>query len=161
MACRIKEGIFANGGLFNTIFYGATITVAVLLSYFSCAWLHGAVSFSEIKALFTANEEMLHHAQTMAFTTLAVAELFHMLGMSNVRRSFIRVFKNKNTMMAIAFAVGLLLQLAVIEISFLGAIFSTRNLEPVEWLLTCILSLLPLVVHELFVFVRWLRARGK
>lgn len=156
-----KEGIFANGGLFNTIFYGATITVAVLLAYFSCAWLHGAISFSEIKALFTANEEMLHHAQTMAFTTLAVAELFHMLGMSNVRRSFVRVFKNKNRMMAIAFAVGLLLQLAVIEIPFLGVIFSTRNLEPVEWLLTCSLSLLPLLVHEIFVFVRRLRAREK
>ena len=156
-----KEGIFANGGLFNTVFYGATITVAVLLSYFSCAWLHGAVTFSEIKTLFTTNEDLLHHAQTMAFTTLAVSELFHMLGMSNVRRSFVRVFKNKNTMMAIAFGVGLLLQLAVIEIPFLGAIFSTRNLESTEWVITCILSLLPLIVHELFVFVRWIRAKGR
>ena len=155
-----NEGIFAHGGVGLTLGYGAVITVAVLLSFLSCAWLHGAYSFGAIKALYT-DEVILSHAQTMAFTTLALSELFHMLGMSNTERSFVHVFRSKNIMMAIAFFIGFALQLFVIETPGVSDVFKTNNLDLNEWLITAVLSILPLIVHEIVVFVKWIKNKTK
>ncbi len=152
-----KEGIFAHGGIGLTVGYGAVITVAVLLAYFSCGWLNGVYSFAEIKSLYSANPDILHQSQTMAFTTLAFCELFHMVGMSNVKRSFVHVFKDKNWMMLVAFVAGIVLQLFVIETPGVSDVFSTFNLSGIEWLITACLSILPLVIHELIVFITWIK----
>ena len=127
-----NESIFARGGMALIIVRGAILTVSVLLSYFSAGWLNGAYTLSEIKNLFASNSEILHQAQTMAFTTLAFGELLHMLGMRDENKSFVTVFKSKNVMMAIAFFVGIALQFAVIEIPAIRTVFSTANLEPME-----------------------------
>ena len=92
----------------------------------------------------------------MAFTTLAVSELFHMVGMSNLDRSFIHVFKNKNWMMLVAFATGLVLQLFVIMTPGVQEVFSTTSLTWLEWIITCVLALLPLIAHEIYVLVKWI-----
>ena len=154
-----SEGIFAGGGLVNTVLYGAVITLAVLLSYFSCAWMNGAFGFGEMRSLFAENEAVLHQAQTMAFTTLAFCELFHMAGMSNLKRSVFHVFKNRNKMMALAFVLGILLQIFVVETPVVQDVFSTFNLSGKEWLITALLSLVPLVFHEIMVLVH--RIRGE
>lgn len=154
-----KESIFAHGGLGLTLGYGAVITIAVLLAFFSCGWLNGAYSLESIKVLYTTNSNILHQAQTMAFTTLAFCELFHMIGMSNVSRSFIHVFKDKNWMLFIAFLFGVALQLFVIETPGVSDVFSTFNLTIWEWLITAGLSILPLLVHEIIVFIKWIKSR--
>lgn len=154
-----KESIFAHGGLGLTLGYGAVITIAVLLAFFSCGWLNGAYSLESIKVLYTTNSNILHQAQTMAFTTLAFCELFHMIGMSNVSRSFIHVFKDKNWMLFIAFLFGVALQLFVIETPGVSDVFSTFNLTVWEWLITAGLSILPLLVHEIIVFIKWIKSR--
>lgn len=154
-----KESIFAHGGLGLTLGYGAVITIAVLLAFFSCGWLNGAYSLESIKVLYTTNSNILHQAQTMAFTTLAFCELFHMIGMSNVSRSFIHVFKDKNWMLFIAFLFGVALQLFVIETPGVRDVFSTFNLTVWEWLITAGLSILPLLVHEIIVFIKWIKSR--
>ncbi len=154
-----KESIFAHGGLGLTLGYGAVITIAVLLAFFSCGWLNGAYSLESIKVLYTTNSNILHQAQTMAFTTLSFCELFHMIGMSNVSRSFIHVFKDKNWMLFIAFLFGVALQLFVIETPGVSDVFSTFNLTVWEWLVTAGLSILPLLVHETIVFIKWIKSR--
>lgn len=145
-----KEGIFAKGGMAITLIYGAFLTIAVLLAYFTHAWLNGYYTYSAIEA-FYSNEVELHFAQTMAFTTLAFGELFHMIGMSNTKRSFVHVFKNKNWMMLLAFVLGIGLQLFVIETPVVNQIFSTANLSLNEWLVTFALSIIPLFMHEIYV----------
>lgn len=156
-----NEGIFAHGGIVLTLGYGAIITVAVLIAYFSCAWLQGVYGFNEIKELYQANPDILHQAQTMAFTTLAFCELFHMIGMSNVDRSVIHVFKDKNWMMLVAFVAGIVLQLFVIETPGVRDVFSTFNLNGPEWIVTACLSILPLVVHEIIVLVKYIKKKCK
>lgn len=151
-----NEGIFAHGGLLNTILYGSFITIAVLISYFSAAWLNGAFALNDIKVLFESNPEILHQAQTMAFTTLAASELFHMISMSNLNKSGFRVFKNKNWMMLIAFILGIGLQLFVIEVPGVRDVFSTANLSWQEWLITVALSVFPFVMHELIVLGKFI-----
>ena len=158
-----KDGLFANGGLFNTLLYGSFLTIGVLISYFSVSWLHGIFTFNEMKALYETNSGILHQAQTMAFTTLALSELFHMVGMSNLNKSFVCVFKNKNWMMLIAFAFGLILQLFVIEVPGVQDVFKVasgeNNLDLNEWLITIGLSIIPLIMHEIFVFVRFIKKK--
>jgi len=153
-----NEGIFAHGGMLTTIIYGLFLTVAVLISYFTHAWLNGYYSYDAIQA-FYADETQLHFAQTMAFTTLAFGELFHMVGMSNIKRSFVHVFKNKNWMMLLAFGLGVCLQLFVIETPVVNQIFSTANLDWREWLVTFALSVIPLVCHEIYVLVHFIKGK--
>ena len=154
-----KEGIFARGGMRNTLLYGAILTIGVLIAYFSCGWLHGYYSFNEIKELFARDEVALHQAQTMAFTTLAFSELFHMICMSDVNRSFVHVFKDKNWMMLIAFVAGIVLQLFVIETEGVQQLFSTADLSPEEWLITLAFSFIPLILHELIVLFHFVRRK--
>ena len=156
-----KEGIFAKGGMRETIFYGAVITVAVLIGYFATAWLNGVYGLGNIKEFYTnpANVEYYHQAQVMSFTTLAVCELFHMVGMSNTNRSFLHVFKNNNWMMIVAFVGGLALQLFVISVPGVQSVFSTTALSWEEWLITVALSLTPLIVHEIVVFVKFIKKK--
>ncbi|MDE5855767.1 MAG: cation transporting ATPase C-terminal domain-containing protein, partial [Anaeroplasmataceae bacterium] len=149
------------GGLILTLGYGIVITFAVIMAYFTCGWLNGAVSLSEIKSLYNSNPQILHQAQTMAFTTLALCELFHMLGMSNVNRSFIHVIKDKNWMLFIAFFIGIVLQLFVVQTPGVKDVFSTYSLTGVEWGIMLGLSLLPLIVHELVVLINWIRKNKK
>ena len=153
-----KEGIFAKGGMRQTIFYGAVITVAVLIGYFATAWLNGVAGLGNIKAFYNdpANIEYYRQAQVMAFTTLAVCELFHMVGMSNLNRSFFHVFKNNNWMMIVAFVAGLALQLFVISVPGVQDVFSTTALSWQEWLITIALSVSPLLIHEVVIFVKFL-----
>lgn len=158
-----KDGLFANGGLFNTLLYGSFLTIGVLVSYFSAAWLNGVIGFNEMKALYESNEGILHQAQTMAFTTLALSELFHMIGMSNLNKSFFCVFKNKNWMMLIAFMVGICLQLFVIEVPGVQDVFKVAsgefNLDIYEWLITLGLSIIPLIMHEIIVIIKFIKRK--
>lgn len=162
-----KEGILAKGGMRDMLIFGAVITVAVLIAYFVAALVspefysggYATSGWFGIKDFYESHPQQLHEAQTMAFTTLAVSELFHMLGMSNLNRSFIHVFKKKNWMMLIAFVAGLALQLFVIMTPGIQDVFSTTNLTWQEWLITCALAILPLVAHEIYVFIKWMIKR--
>ena len=97
----------------------------------------------------------------MAFTSLAISEIFHMLNMSNLRRSAFRVFANKNWMMAIAVVFAFGLQLVVIEIPGVRQVFSTSDLTTTEWLVTAAASVAPLLIHEIIIFVSWIINRFK
>lgn len=152
-----NESIFAHGGMTLVLVRGAILTVSVLLAYFSAAWLNGTFGLSAIKALYAADADILHQAQTMAFTTLAFGELFHMFGMRNANKSSFAVFKSGNFMMGIAFAFGIILQLAVIEIPAARMVFTTANLTTFEWLVTAVCSLAPLIWHEIVVIVKKIR----
>ena len=157
-----KEGIFAHGGLKNTLLYGAIITIAVLIAYFAAPILYMnqngiAISYNAIKDVLTdSSNGVLMQAQTMAFTSLAISEIFHMLNMSNIDRSAFRVFKNKNWMMWVAFVFAFGLQLIVIEVPGISDVFKTHNLSWQEWLITAAASTSPLIIHEIIIFVKWI-----
>ena len=123
--------------------------------------INGAGSPIIINVNIANTSAILHQAQTMAFTTLAFSELFHMIGMSNVKKSFVSVFKSKNIMLLIAFVLGISLQLLVIEVPGIRDVFSTFNLNLTEWIVTAIHSILPLIAHEIVVLVLKIKAKSK
>ena len=147
-----NESIFAKGGWPIVLGYGAGITLLVLVAFFVDPWMAGIGSWSGIQEFFQ-NGDHLAHSQTMAFVALSFSQLFHMLGMSNPRKSFLHVFTNKNWMMAVAFFVGMALQLSVVLIPGVNQIFSTAMLTWDEWLITLSLATLPLIIHEISILV--------
>lgn len=153
-----NEGVFAHGGMTLTVGYGVLITASVLISYFAAFFMNGMYSWSEIA---NASGDVLHLAQTMAFTTLSFAELFHMVGMSNVNESVFKVFKNKNWMMLIAFVVGVVLQLFVVETPGVMQVFDTagEHMEWSHWLITMVASLLPIIAHEIIVLIKYIKKK--
>jgi len=165
-----NESVFARGGYLITFGYGAIIGIATLVAFLITPWSNGAWSVQEINAFFqdTKNLEM---SQSMAFSVLSFSELFHMLGMTDPKHSVIRVFKDKNAMLWTAFFLGLGLQFLVIECPGLSynigtgaeGFFSTYPLHdnPIDYLYVFGLSLLPLVAHEIAVFVMWCRKKAK
>ena len=157
------EGIFANGGMLITLLYGAILSISVILAYFVPAWMHmdEVNAIGGIKQFYEANPGILDQARTMAFVTLAFSELTHMIGMSDVKHSFIHIFKDKNWMMALAFALGIVLQIIVVMVPGINSIFKTSWLSLMEWLITIGLCLIPIVIHEFLVLVWHKHTRNK
>lgn len=149
-----KKSFLSDGGLKITLLYGIVITISVLIGFLIPAWMRGCFSIPDIKNLFATSTDALQEAQTVAFTTLAFSELFHMLGMSNTERSVIHIFKGKNKMMYLAFAIGVALQIFVVMVPGVNAIFKTYALSWDKWLIVVALSILPLIVHEIVVLLK-------
>lgn len=169
---KANESLFARGGIKLTLFYGVFITLLTLSSFLaypmsllikqgSFVWNNPLQIYNQIKDMLIngsdyfriSGEDILLKSRTYAFTALGISQLFHMLGMSNIRKSFINIFKNHNKMMFFAFFIGLFLQIAVTEFAFLNNFFQTSRLEFWEWIWLLLMSSLPLWIHELMYFL--------
>lgn len=147
------ESLFAGGGWFYTLFYGFLIAAASLFAFLKIPWEILAAqgsAFTSAGILSVLKEgETLNRAQTYAFTVLGISELFHAVGMRDVRASVFRSRLFTNPLMLCAFFTGISLQAAVTEIPFLAAIFGTAILSLEEWGFLLCLAALPLIAHEI------------
>ena len=101
-------------------------------------------------------EEILMRAQTYAFCSLALSELFHAIGMRDTNNSIFKFNWLDNKTMLIALAVGFGSQVLVTEVPFLMGMFGTVGLSFVEWVGLLGVSTLPLVVHEVIILYKHL-----
>ena len=150
-----KEGMFANGGLACTVFYGLLIAAISLTAFLKLPWeilAEGQEAFTlpNIAAVLR-DEAVLARAQTYAFTVLSMSQLFHAWGMRDVRTSVFFGKQAFNPVMAAAFGLGTALQLAVTEIPYLVGMFGTAHLAWQEWTVLMILAAFPVLAHEIFV----------
>ena len=97
------------------------------------------------------NEDLLLRSRTYAFCVLGLSELFHMIGMSSERMSFIEIMKKKNYFMIIIIVISLVLQILVVQLPVFNYPFKTVPLSLLEWVLLLVLSSIPVIVHELVV----------
>ena len=88
-------------------------------------------------------------ANTMAFATLTLSQLFHAFDVRSERTSLFRLGVFSNPAMNKAFLVGLLLQAAVLLAPPLQAAFSVVPLTLSLWGVTLGLALTPLIVCEI------------
>lgn len=159
-----KESLFAHGGLWITIFFGLVIggiTLSAFLATPIAALLDAgqSITIAHLK-LALLDDAVYVQAQTYAFTTLAVSQLFSAIGMRNLNRSIFRMNHLENKMMIIAFAVGILLQISVTEIHGLVAMFGTEELSFHEWIALITLSSVPLWFHELFILIKYIKSKS-
>ena len=126
-----KKSLFAGGMAYNIAIEGCLIGAISLL-----AFTIGRVYFD------------VAVGRTMAFAVLSLSQLVHAF---NVRseRSLFTMGLFSNTKMLLSFVVCLGLQVSVISIPVLSAVFKTACLSGPQWLTVAALSLAPLVVVEL------------
>ena len=91
-------------------------------------------------------------AETMAFVTLSLAELFRAYTVRSERASLfsIGIFSNRYMQYAVGLSIGLLL--LVINVPFLQPIFNTHFLSLREWSVVLSLALMPAVAEEITKF---------
>lgn len=96
----------------------------------------------------------LAKAQTMAFTTLVLFQMFNVLNQRSENESLfaVGVFRNKWLWLAILISVGL--QFAVVEIPFLQQLFGTVHLTLNDWLISAVISASVLVFGEIVKLIR-------
>lgn len=98
-------------------------------------------------------------AETMAFVTLSLCELFRAYTVRSERASIFKlgVFSNKYMQYAVGLSITLLL--LVVNVPFLQPIFNTHFLSGTEWLVVLGLSIIPAIMEE---FTKmYLRARDR
>ena len=96
--------------------------------------------------------DALHTAETMAFLTLSLCELFRAYTVRSERASIftIGLFSNKYMQYAVGFSMALLLTVCVVP--FLQEIFNTHFMSAAEWSVVLSLSLIPAVSEEITKF---------
>jgi Ca2+-transporting ATPase len=88
-------------------------------------------------------------AETMAFVTLSLCELFRAYTVRSERVSLFRLGMFSNKYMQMAVGASILLLLLVVNVPFLQPIFNTHFLAFDEWLIVIGFSLIPATAEEL------------
>jgi len=123
--------------------------------------LQGAmIAFCSLSAfafvLFVENEP-LARARTAAFIVLSCSQIFHSFNCRSHTQSLFKIGVFTNPQLIYAAIISLGLQMAVIYIPALQAVFNTENLGYIDWLMVIILSSLPLWGMEM---VKRLKRQG-
>ncbi|MGZ6124028.1 MAG: cation-translocating P-type ATPase, partial [Myxococcales bacterium] len=122
-----RSRVIDGGAWFEIVFIGATMAVGTLL-VMDWALVGGLI------APGGAGPRSLRYAQTMAFTTLVLFQLFNAFNARYPDRSAFRhLFANRWLWLAALFSLGL--QVAVVYLPFLQRAFSTVPLAARDWLI--------------------------
>lgn len=127
-----NEGVFANGMGFKIIVHGMIIAAVGLFSF-----LIGWKMTSSVEA-----------GQTMAFIVLALSQLLYGLCVRSKKSLFaIGIFTNKYLIGALAVSVGMVL---LVVFTPLATLFNLVVLPTSLYVLAMVMSLIPLIIVELF-----------
>jgi Ca2+-transporting ATPase len=139
-----RESLFARSGKWILIIYGLLIG-GVTLAGFMAGYAQGGIT----------------EGRTLAVTVLSLSQVFHAVGMRNISRSIFRFRHLENRFMVVAVAAGLTMQVLIVQLRPLGRVFGTQPLGAAQWLIAMLLSVSPLVVHELAILIKrvWAHAQ--
>lgn len=126
-----EKSLFADGMSVSIVFEGLMIGALSLLSF-----VIGANIFGNLDT-----------GRTMAFATLSLSELVHAFNMRS-EGSSIRAGLFKNKYLVLSFIAGVFLETAVISIPAASVIFNSTPLNGIQWIITAVLSIMPLIIVE-------------
>lgn len=126
-----KKGLFSDG-LWSKIFLEG-IMIGLLTLY---AFNIGCNLYS------------LEVGRTMAFISLSMLELIHSFNIRSEDSSIFEIGLFKNKYLTGAFLLGLVLQVVVVTLPPIAKIFNVVKLNLIQWIITCTISIMPLVIIE-------------
>ncbi|WBW98726.1 cation-translocating P-type ATPase [Oceanirhabdus sp. W0125-5] len=143
-----KESLFKGTGPF--IFLNGFIIGILTLIAFMIGIKH-TMGISGIFPLMPEDitEEALTVGRTMAFVVLSMSQLVHSFNLRNSKKSIFQVGLFTNKFLIISMLIGLALQLIVISVPPIAAIFKVKFLTGTLLITVIILSLVPLIVNEI------------
>lgn len=133
-----KSGVFADGMGIDVIYQGILVAILVLVSYF-------VGHFIEVGNWEITNSE---HGTTMAFLTMAMAEIFHSLNMRSQRKSLFAL-KKQNKILWFAALGSFVLSVAVCAIPPVAAVFGFAPIGFMELALAVLIGLCVIPVVEI------------
>jgi Ca2+-transporting ATPase len=95
-----------------------------------------------------------NHAMTMAFTTLALGQVFHAFGARSREKSIFSRWILKNPWVWGAVGLCLALQVAAVSVPFLNRLLRTVPLSAEDWGVVLAGAMAPVLLHELVKLVR-------
>lgn len=154
-----NESIFAHGGYKIILGYGLIIGLLSLASYLYVPIFYLLtndidLSFTNIINLLENDQDILLKAQTLAFSTLALSQLFHSLGMKNLNKSIFNKKTLKNHLLIFSLVFGIIMQLLVTMVPPLCHLFKTSILDIKDFLIVLLFSSGPLIIHEIKVLFK-------
>lgn len=150
-----KESLFARGGIFTLAVYGLIIGLITLAAFLYHPILEVGFDLNAIINVLNNNEYLLLQSETCAFIVLGLSQLFHMLGMSDINKSFIHVFQKKNWWFVLAFIIGFGFTVAMTEIDAVANVFGCTTIDWQHWLALTAISMIPLAIHEIIVGIKY------
>ncbi|MBQ7548173.1 MAG: calcium-translocating P-type ATPase, PMCA-type [Clostridia bacterium] len=136
------DGIFAGGMGFDCAYQGIMVTVLTLLAYFFGTNQMGI-------QLASGTADMIHtNGMTMAFLTLAMAEIFHSFNMRSRRQSIVKM-GSINWYLVGAMILSLVLSTAVIYIPFFAKAFDFATISSTEYCISLGLAFLVIPIVEI------------
>lgn len=156
-----KEGLFANGGYFTLFFYGTIIGLITLLAFLFYPVQRVGFDLNAIISILNSDPVLLRESETCAFVVLGLSELFHMLNMSNIKKSAFRVFKGRNYLFLVSFIFAFIFPVLLTEVDAFNEIFNCTHLDWRQWIDLVLVSMIPLIIHEIIIFFKWLYNRSK
>lgn len=128
-----NEGVFAEGMGVNVLWQGVLLGLtALIVYYFALLW-----------------GRTLPEARTMAFATMALLQLVHSFNARSMSKSLFEIGVSSNRSLVYAFLASVSLQAVVLFVPFLRGFFDTVMLQPTDWAVVLIFSLVPLIAVEI------------
>ena len=157
---KSTDSMFSHGGLACTLYFGIVIGVISLLAFLTVPYQELLreqlpITIQNLEKMLRM-EAVLAKAQTHAFTVLGMSQLVHAVGMRDVNKSVFRMRHLDNLYMLLALGAGVVLQMLVTEFPYFVTLFGTSRLSLSEWGMLGILSLTPIVVHEILILSEYL-----
>ena len=131
------ESLFSRSFSFRLLWQGAMVGLLTLAAY-----ALGEYVLSDPGEAYQA-------ANTMAFATLTLCQLFHAYDVRSEHHSLFHIGVLSNPAMNKAFLVGLAMQLAVLLLPPLQRIFQVVPLNAAEWAVVLALAITPVVICEI------------
>lgn len=132
-----KESLFAHGFAFRLAWQGVMVGLLTLTAYYLGEYVLSDPGTADA----TAN--------TMAFATLTMCQLFHAFDVRSENHSLFHIGILSNKAMNRAFVVGMAMQLSVLCIPFLRRVFSVTAMDSLEWIVVFALAVAPVLICEL------------
>ena len=143
---KTGESLFAHGFAFRLAWQGLLVGAVTLCAYYLGEYVLAPRGLADSAA------------NTMAFATLTLSQLFHAFDVRSETQSVFEIGIGSNRAMNRAFFIGMALQLVVLIVPFLRDIFGVVLLTGVQWITVFALSILPVCLCEL---VKWRKRMQK
>lgn len=149
-----KEGIFVKEDVSFIVWNGLLIGALTLF-----AFMEGLKIYTNSSSLLTMNlqampSEAIIHAQTLAFLTLSISQLFHSFNLRSRELSIFQVGVFSNRFLFASVVLGIGLQACLVHIPLLNGWFHLQVISWQEWAFILALSLIPLLLNEVVKAIR-------
>ena len=130
---RVNERIFSNSSILKLFFGGLLIGIISLISFLIGFRKYGTI-----------------YGQTMAFIVLSFSQLFLSLSIRSEDKTILKIGLFSNIKLIYSILIGIIIQTILVTIPFFNNFFNVKNLNPNDWIISIFLSLLPLIINEIF-----------